>query len=73
MSWLIQHDVDEARQKLNFSDVGSSRYGGDRAAQDIRNGSMPRWYYTLIHPPANLSQAEKDALSQGLQKSLGSK
>jgi hypothetical protein len=73
VSWLIQHDVDEARQKLNFTDMAGSQYGGDRAAQDILDGSMPRWYFTLIHPEAKLSQAEKDALAKGMQTSLGSK
>ena len=41
-------------------------------AQQIRSGTMPPADYLLLHPEARLTDAEKEQLIQGLQKSLGS-
>ena len=67
MSWLIQHDVDEGRQKLNFSEWDRPQREAAKAAEQVQNGSMPRFYYVPLHPSANLTPAEKDALIQGLR------
>jgi hypothetical protein len=72
ISWLTVHDVQEGRQRLNFSDISSS---GGRSLRElsrvISDGSMPPFYYTWLHPPAGLSDAEKQALIQGLQATFG--
>src|SRR5690348_18457917 len=34
LSWLIQHDVDEGRQNLNFSDWNGSQRRANQAADD---------------------------------------
>jgi hypothetical protein len=49
-----------------------SREGGSagRIGEAIQNGSMPPAKYTLIHPDANLSAAERQQLIQGLQATL---
>ncbi len=70
VSWLIQHDVQSGRARLNFSQWGAARRGGDEVAQQIQRGSMPPSYYLIIHPTANLTPDEKQALIQGLQTSL---
>src|ERR1700690_972464 len=67
MSWLIQHDVDEGRQKLNFSEWDKPQPNAAQAADDVQSGRMPRFYYVPLHPAANLTSAEKDALIQGLK------
>jgi Haem-binding domain len=33
----------------------------------IREGSMPPWYYRLLHPAARLSDAELERLIAGLE------
>ena len=71
ISWLIQHDVQQGRARLNFSQWGSSGRGAGDAAEQLQRGTMPQWYYVLLHPTANLTSAEKQALIQGLQTSLG--
>jgi hypothetical protein len=71
VSWLIQHDVQEGRARLNFSQWGSARRGGGDAAEQLQRGTMPQWYYTLIHPTANLTTDEKQELIKGLQASAG--
>lgn len=65
-SWLIQHDVDEGRSKLNFSAWDKPQREADEAARSVKNGSMPRWFYVPLHPAANLTPAEKEQLIQGL-------
>ncbi len=69
-SWLIQHDVDEGRQRLNFSEWNRPQRDARSAAREVEDGTMPRFYYVPLHPAAALSGAEKDALIQGLRASL---
>jgi cytochrome c551/c552 len=70
-SWLLKHDVDSGRRRLNFSEWGGGRPRElGELAESINGGSMPPWYYTLMHPNAKLSDSEKQALILGLQTSL---
>ena len=68
-SWLIQNDVDEGRQKLNFSN-----YTGVRELEEvpgvILEGKMPPLQYLIVHPNAKLSNQEKQSLADGLTASL---
>lgn len=66
-SWLIASDVEEGRSNLNFSEWGS--LGSDAQshkladiAEEVRDAEMPLWYYTLAHPEARLSPAERSKL-----------
>jgi hypothetical protein len=74
VSWLIQRDVDDGRRRLNFSDWGAPTRGEGRNPSEIvrtiQRGSMPPWFYLPPHPEAQLTQAEKDQLIQGLQTTL---
>ena len=74
VSWLIQRDVDNGRRRLNFSDWGAPTRGEGRNSNQmgrtILSGSMPPWFYLPPHPEAQLTQAEKDQLIQGLQTTL---
>ncbi|HWQ04566.1 MAG TPA: heme-binding domain-containing protein [Longilinea sp.] len=70
-SWLIQHDVDEGRQRLNFSEWGVSRAERvDRIGNAIQEGEMPPIQFTLIHPEGRLTEQEKAQLISGLSNSL---
>ncbi len=71
VSWLIQHDVEQGRARLNFSQWNLPQREADGVAGQVQRGQMPQWYYALLHPAANLTPAEKQALIQGLQSSLG--
>jgi hypothetical protein len=86
MSWLVTRNVIAGRGRLNFSEWGVARSsgeggeggeggrGGERAggefARTIERGSMPPSDYLLTHPGARLTDAEKQQLIDGLQKSL---
>ncbi|GAB4497283.1 MAG: hypothetical protein OHK0052_08610 [Anaerolineales bacterium] len=67
VSWLVQHDIEEGRSKLNFSDWGRSREkDGDEIAEVILEGEMPPTIYLLQHPEARLTEAERALLIEGL-------
>ena len=66
MSWLIQRDVDEGRRRLNFSDWNRPQRERGRLGRIVTEGEMPPWYYVIIHPTANLSNAETQQLANGL-------
>ena len=68
-SWLVQHDVDDGRARLNFSE-----FDGLPPAEElqgvVQEGEMPPLQYTLIHPGAKLTDAEKQTLIQGYAAGL---
>ncbi|HEX8132963.1 MAG TPA: heme-binding domain-containing protein [Actinomycetes bacterium] len=65
-SWLIARDVEQGRDKLNFSTWEVS--GGDArdAAETIVEGSMPPSRYLPLHPDARLSDADRRLLVDAL-------
>jgi len=67
-SWLIQHDVEEGRGELNFSDWDRFQRKAGEAAREIQSGRMPKSIYLPLHPDANLSAAEKQQLIDGLRE-----
>jgi hypothetical protein len=75
VSWLNQHDVDEARQKLNFSEwsQNNNRYRWNEIEEVIQSGQMPLPMYVMMHPTAKLTSAEKNQLIEGLLISTGQK
>jgi heme-binding protein len=71
VSWLVQRDVDGGRSAFNFSEWNRPQdIGAGDLSEAIRGGSMPPWFYTIAHPNARLSAAEKDALIRGLSATL---
>jgi hypothetical protein len=67
VSWLIQHDVNKAREHLNFSTwTGSTPHlATSNEIQEIcdavADGAMPPRRYRLMHPDAQLSEDEKES------------
>jgi mono/diheme cytochrome c family protein len=73
VSWLVQHDVDEARRAVNFSEWNRPQKEARDSAKTVRDGEMPPWLYAIRHRSARLSAAEKEALAAGLAATLGSR
>ena len=71
VSWLVQNDVNGGRGQFDFSEWNRPQdvSAGD-LADAIRGGSMPPWFYTIVHGSARLSGAERDALIAGLNATL---
>lgn len=53
VSLLVQHDVDGGRRRLNFSQWNGARESGELSRM-VSRGSMPPWFYVIMHPNANL-------------------
>lgn len=70
MSWMVQLDVHEGREHLNYSEWDRPQEG-DESAETVREDSMPPGYYTLIHPDARLTDAELAELVAGLEATFG--
>jgi heme-binding protein len=66
VSWLTQRDVDGGRASLNFSQWDRPQDGAGDAVEATRSGSMPPWFYPLMHPKANLNASERLQLANGL-------
>lgn len=71
-SWLIQHDVDDGRGILNFSQWDRSQPDVSQLAEVIQGGGMPPLQYTLLHPSSRLSDSEKADLIAGLTRTYQS-
>lgn len=63
-SWLVERDVVEAREHMNFSRW--QEYDKDaridflaRIAAEVRKGDMPPRQYLALHPKARFTEAEK--------------
>jgi len=70
-SWLIQHDVDEAREHLNFSQWDKPQKHADEAAEEYEEGEMPPWFFYPLHSEAKLDDAERAQLIAGLKATFG--
>lgn len=70
-SWLVQHDVDEARSNFNVSTWGTGDNEGDHAAKMVRRKRMPPSQYLLMHPEARLTDAERKQFAIGLDATFG--
>ena len=72
-SWLVQHDVEEGRGHLNFSewDQGGRLRDMSELFQVVEDGSMPPAQYLILHPEAKLTQSEIDQLAAGLRATTG--
>lgn len=72
VSWLIAHDIEEGREKMNVSMIGVQKKNKLKdAADEVKEGEMPIPPYLIAHPEARLSDAEKQELASGLEKTFG--
>ncbi|MEX1311305.1 MAG: heme-binding domain-containing protein [Candidatus Sulfomarinibacteraceae bacterium] len=68
-SWLVAHDVEEAREHLNFSDWASLDEGRRRKLaeeiwEEVEEGEMPLKAYLLAHSEARLDEAAMAVLRE---------
>jgi mono/diheme cytochrome c family protein len=71
VSWLVQRDVNGGRRHLNFSQWDLPQRHAKDVAEQVKEGEMPPWYYLPMHSAAKLTDAEKQALIDGAEKTLG--
>ena len=71
ISWVVYRDVEEGRNRMNFSEWSSNFHPNvNELVGIVQAGEMPPFQYLLMHPNAKLSAADKQALISGLQKSI---
>jgi hypothetical protein len=66
-SWLVQSDVREGREELNFSRwqhlPANEQFGLRRRIwKEVAEGEMPPWFYLPLHPAAKLTDTDKAIL-----------
>lgn len=71
ISWLVQHDTDEGRSELNFSEWHKPQREAHDAAKHVTKGDMPPKSYLLAHPEARLSPEERQRLIDGFTTMFG--
>jgi Haem-binding domain len=71
MSWLLHRDVSGGRSHLNFTEWDKPQRHAKDVDDEVTKGDMPPWFYLPMHPAARLSAEEKQALIDGVTKSLG--
>jgi len=71
VSWLVAGDVKEGREQFNMSNWKPGK--SDESAKEVREGDMPMWQYTLMHPEAKFTDAEKNEFIAGLIATFGEK
>jgi hypothetical protein len=67
VSWWIEHDVHEGRERLDLSEWETySRWQRRDKLESIcgliSTGRMPPWQYISMHPEAKLTETEKKAV-----------
>jgi hypothetical protein len=71
VSWLVQRDVNGGRSHLDFSQWDLPQRHAKDVAAEVRAGDMPPWFYLPMHSAARLTDAERQSLIAGAEKSLG--
>lgn len=67
VSWLVAHDVHQARRTMNFSEWGSYSAAKkeeklEEICEQVTNGDMPDRKYALFHRNARPSSADRAAV-----------
>ena len=70
ISWLLQADVEDGRAALNFSEWQRPQEHADEAAEVVRRNEMPLLLYRVMHSGGRLTDAERERLAQGLERTV---
>jgi len=66
-AWILANHIKHGKRDLNFSDFGSYSMRKQQSklkaiADQIKDGEMPLYSYTLIHKNARLTKEQKDLI-----------
>ena len=70
LSWVVQRDVDAAREVINFSEWHRPQDLAHYSGLSVRSGGMPPTKYRVAHPEADLTDQELAELWRGLDATL---
>ena len=66
ISLMLAEHVADGRDQLNFSEWDGRNEDYEEIVEVVTSGKMPLPNYLLLHPEARLSEAERQALLEGL-------
>lgn len=69
-SWLIAFDVQQGRDKFNFSDWANSPTELEELIDNVQTGEMPPTQYTMFHPEMVLTEQQKAEMIAGFQATV---
>ena len=69
-SWVVQRDVDAAREIVNFSEWHRPQDLASYSGLSVRSHGMPPTKYRVAHPEADLTDQEIRDLADGLDRTL---
>ncbi|MGM1056650.1 MAG: heme-binding domain-containing protein [Bacteroidota bacterium] len=77
VSWIMEGHIKEGKEELNFNEFGSYSERRQKSKfksilSQVKDGEMPLASYTLTHREAKLSENEKKALEDWINKMLES-
>lgn len=70
VSWLVAFDVQQGRDKFNFSDWANSPTEIEELVDNVQTGEMPPAQYTIFHPEMTLTDAQKQEMIAGFQATV---
>jgi hypothetical protein len=72
-SWVVQNDVEGARDTLNFSEWQRQFSLAQESGPSVIHRDMPPYKYRMAHPKADLTQEETIELARGLNATVGAR
>lgn len=81
VGWWLNHHIKEGKDELNFNEFGAyavqrQYHKLEEVVEQVKEGEMPIWSYTLIHTNAKLTDEEKQTLinwAQGIRNTMKAK
>ena len=67
-SWLVEHDVEDGRAILDFSEWDKPQPGAGELVEKVESGEMPPLQYKLAHSAARLSAQQKKQLAVAITR-----
>ena len=70
ISWLLQHDVEEGRAALNFTEWHRPQEHAKDVREEVGENHMPPLIYRLMHSGARMSAEERAELAESLARTV---
>lgn len=81
VAWWLNHHIQEGKNELNFNEfaayaIPKQYHKMEEVIEQVKEGEMPIWSYTLIHTDAKLTDEEKQTLihwAEGIRSTMKAK
>jgi len=81
VAWWLNHHIQEGKNELNFNEFAAyaiprQYHKLEEVIEQVKEGEMPIWSYSLIHTDAKLTDEEKQTLinwAEGIRSTMKAK